>query len=221
MVAPAALLSSENQSWCTPEWFLDLVRRVGDIVLDPCTTSDNPTKAAWICTGGANDNGLVCSWEVDGLVYVNPPYGEHLRGDIDPDKQIVRRRTNKKTGEKVEVLVGVGTGWARKMANHTGEGLYLVPARVETDWWKMLNDWCTFKLQWSSPQHGARINFVDPNPDNTKKNGSTFPSTVFYRGSSDGVTRFIQTFGPHGTLEPGARTFREMLEHAWKAGWRP
>lgn len=60
----------------TPEWLLELVRRVsltGTIGLDPCTFPDNPTKAAHFFT--KEDNGLLHDWADYGLVFVNEPYG--------------------------------------------------------------------------------------------------------------------------------------------------
>lgn len=48
----APLMSSAKDDWQTPAEVLELVRKVGPIVLDPCTTVDNPTGAALICHDG-------------------------------------------------------------------------------------------------------------------------------------------------------------------------
>jgi len=209
MAAPDALLSSASSRWRTPVWFLELVRRVGPIVLDPASTADNPTGAlAWYTPA---QNGLRLPWPVSGLVFVNPPYGVHLSGPVDPWRLVVKKST----------VLGFGSGWAARMAQHAGEGLYLVPCRRETDWWRSLNEWCDWRCEWASPARGARINFVldpsDPVPE--KKNGSTFASTVFYRGPN--IARFFTAFELHGEMEPGARTLRTLIAHATRAGWRP
>lgn len=196
MAAPAALLSSKNQRWQTPQWFLDLVRAVGAIYCDPATARDNPTGARVFFTRW--DNGLWMPWPQDGLLFCNPPYGRHLSGDVDPSALIVKK--DKKTGHVW--IEGYGTGWAARMAQHHGEAIYLVPCRVETTWWRTLNDWCDVKLQWSSEEFGRRINFVDAEGA-PKKNGSTFASTVFYGGPN--AMRFIEVFGPHGTIELGSK----------------
>ena len=69
-----ALFTSKSQLWQTPESILDLVRQVGPIMLDPCTTADNPTNALTFYTP-AND-GLSKPWAKQGVNYVNQPYNE-------------------------------------------------------------------------------------------------------------------------------------------------
>lgn len=199
--------------WRTPAWFLALVRQVGEIVLDPASAPDNPTGALRVFTPA--ENGLIQPWPSVGLVYINPPYGPHLSGQIDPWKLVTKK--DKETGN--EYVLGWGTGWAERMAQHDGEGLYLVPCRRETDWWRRLNEWCDWRCEWKSPEYGARINFVNDPLDPPSKNGSTFPSTVFYRGPN--AHAFVRAFAPHGDIEPGARTLREMMRFAASAGWRP
>ncbi len=71
----SALVSSENQSWRTPENILGVVRAVmGEIELDPCTTLDNPIGASKFYT--EHDDGLAQRW--GGRVFVNSEYGREL-----------------------------------------------------------------------------------------------------------------------------------------------
>lgn len=72
-----SMMSSVRVDWQTPDDFLDLVRMHGPIMLDPCSSADNPTKAANFFTEA--DDGLERPWDVPGLIYVNPPYGRELR----------------------------------------------------------------------------------------------------------------------------------------------
>ncbi len=62
---------AREQTVLTPEWLLSAL---GPIEIDPCTTEENPTKARVYYT--ESSNGLAQSWNTNGLVYVNPPYGQ-------------------------------------------------------------------------------------------------------------------------------------------------
>lgn len=62
------------QERTTPQWLLDYIREAfgSKIALDPChcaTALTNPLKAYTEA-----DDGLASPWNVDGLVFVNPPY---------------------------------------------------------------------------------------------------------------------------------------------------
>lgn len=221
------LFSTAFQGWRTPEWFLDLVREVAPIAYDPATTASNVTGArAWsFQRPGDRDGGLLegrttargrpqawggglqQDWRKlagpTGLVFCNPPYGRQLAGNIDVQKTIYDRKGK---------LIGQGTGWAQKMAQHGGNGLYLVPARTETTWWRALRAWSQLTLFWSSPEYGSRIRFWDM--DGKPVGTAPFPSCVFYRGAESCVA-FARVFGPHGTLgasDPGVlRLVKEYL----------
>ena len=105
----ASLLSSAKTDWQTPDEVLDLVRKVGPIDLDPCTTADNPTGAARFFVKG--DNGLKQNWgECIGdneLIFVNPPYGRSI---------------------------GRWTEKCRREAHRRNRIIALVPDRTDTAW---------------------------------------------------------------------------------------
>lgn len=119
----APLMSSRRMDWETPDELLELVGMVGAISLDPCTTFENPTRArAFICPStpdesphvvagggqGERGNGLETPWDVNGLVFVNPPYGREL------------------------------PRWTAKIRMEAASGaeiIALVPARTDTKWW--------------------------------------------------------------------------------------
>lgn len=68
------LFSSRSDEWRTPENALHLVRKMGPILLDPCTTDENPTGAERYYT--KETNGLINPWVLykPGVIFVNPPY---------------------------------------------------------------------------------------------------------------------------------------------------
>ncbi len=124
-----ALMSSANPNWQTPPGFLDVVRRMGPIGLDPCTTPDNPVGAGSFYHALPTDckvcaeippagDGLALSWvspvghswpAPKGLVFCNPPYGR-----------------------------GLGA-WSAKMRDEAKRGaeiIGLLPARTDTKWWQ-------------------------------------------------------------------------------------
>lgn len=82
-----AMMSSDRHDWQTPDNVLELVRKVGSIALDPCSSADNPTDAtfAWTHSGLGQDWGDYGACEAGDsfLVYVNPPYGRSLPAWIE------------------------------------------------------------------------------------------------------------------------------------------
>jgi hypothetical protein len=167
-----ALNASVKMDWQTPESFLELVRKVGPIALDPCTVPENPTGASVWCTGKLRqmtnpprtiDDGLDAPWamwSVGGLVYVNPPYGRALPKWVD--KCIAE-------------------------AERGAEIILLVPARPDTKWFRRLFQSATGVLFWS-----GRIRFRGATA------GAPFPSLVAHWGPNH--ARFREVFGPFGSL---------------------
>lgn len=104
-----ALNSSVKHDWMTPDNVLELVRQVGPIALDPCTTWENPTGAGTFIFPDQED-GLDAPWARyagRGLTYVNPPYGRAL------------------------------PFWVKKCVEEAEQGaeiVLLVPARTDTRW---------------------------------------------------------------------------------------
>jgi phage N-6-adenine-methyltransferase len=80
---PKVRVQKESDERYTPEYVLDIIREIGPIVLDPCTTSDNRTGATTFYT--FEDDGLTKDWwdaSQGGLIYVNPPFS-NLRGWVN------------------------------------------------------------------------------------------------------------------------------------------
>lgn len=174
----APLLSSDRMDWQTPESVLELVRRVGEIAIDPCTTEDNPVGAWGFFTPARN--GLLAQWdtrglrglgdEAPGLVFVNPPYGR-----------------------KLPEWIGCCVEWARDGVPI----IALVPARTDTRWFESAVRSAQALCLWR-----GRITFRGaPHP-------APFPSALFYWGALADAERFRDVFAPHGitiTLPYGDR----------------
>lgn len=67
------LMSSKYDEWCTPDEVVDLLHKVGPIVLDPCSNTFAKTRASRSMM--LPQDGLSVSWVNEGITYVNPPYG--------------------------------------------------------------------------------------------------------------------------------------------------
>lgn len=159
--------------WQTPDSFLELVRQVGPIALDPCTSPENPVGAEFFCSPvtvqddqgrpvvAPYSDGLQRRWADFtpwGLAFCNPPYGRSLGA------------------------------WAAKITSEAQAGceiIALVPSRTDTKWFHLMTDHMTSLLLWK-----GRLTFKGaPAP-------APFPSAVFYFGKN--WARFYEVFGPYG-----------------------
>lgn len=147
------LLACDRLDVCTPPEFLDLVRALGPIALDPAGSRRSVVQAkktiypprGWKKQPKLIAGGLAADWRElagDGLIYVNPPYGRHV------------------------------AAWSGKIAAEAQAGahlLALVAARTDTAWFQGLLE--------TSPVVAllrGRITYLgesDPAP---------FPNAVFY-----------------------------------------
>lgn len=154
----AVHFSSETPEWYTPQ---DIVQRVrdalGEITLDPCSNRGAPNvPAEYHYT--ADDDGLARDW--CGRVYMNPPYGRVI-GDW------------------------VAKFWQEYASGRVVEGIALVPARTDTDWFRLLRDCAVCFID-------GRLHFNDSDA------GAPFPSCAVYAGPN--VKRFAEVFGAIGDV---------------------
>jgi hypothetical protein len=149
--------SSASDEWYTPTHIVELaVATLGAIDLDPCWHPDSPIRATRTYTMA--EDGLAHDWA--GRLWLNPPYG----------------RT-------------VGT-WIGKLvdeynAGRVTEALALIPARVDTAWFQLLD---------AFPRcfpHG-RLTFSD------SENSAPFPAAIPYLGPN--IRRFVEVFGAIGGI---------------------
>ena len=159
--------------WTTPQWFVDLVRKVGPIGLDPCCNVASVTNATIRAyePSHAPDyevvNGLAMGWvTASGLVYVNPPYS---RGQIGK--------------------------WVGKMVDESSAGceiIALLPARTGAAW-------CQLVIHGAEAVcfMNKRIRFDNP-PPGEKNTSPRFDSMVAYWGPRR--EKFAAIFAAHGVI---------------------
>ena len=149
-------LKSDSVEWYTP---LDIIERVraaiGSIELDPC--SDGKTVPA-LRHFTAKDDGLKQMWS--GTVYMNPPYGDGIKA------------------------------WVEKLCEEFAcgsvtEAIALVPARVDTEWFRLFRDFAVCFVN-------GRLKFSG------HENSAPFPSAVVYLGQD--VERFRKAFEKAGDV---------------------
>src|SRR6266487_926576 len=100
-----ALFSGKYIEYITPKKLFNGLNDEFHFVLDPCTTNDNPLNTPYFFT--KENDGLSQSWNYDGAVYVNPPYGNEI------------------------------INWIKKSYEESRKGctvVMLLPARTDTKW---------------------------------------------------------------------------------------
>ena len=168
--------SSLKQNWLTPPWFINVVRRVGPIALDPCGNPQSFVHAWWTYYGLNHIDGLLSPWQIpEGTVcFANPEYGRTLHL------------------------------WAAKMAAEgqktNGHVIGLIPARTGTGYWeKYIWPYADAVCFWhGGSEFPSRISFynLDGRP---AKIGATFDAAVVYYGK--GRDRFKDVFDKYGTVK--------------------
>lgn len=179
----SVLMSSATAEHLTPGWLLDLVERVAPIGLDPCghelaESSKRATMTYYQALPQTPDyrklgwlvrNGLERSWcaelaaqDARRIVFVNPPYGRELKA------------------------------WAAKMAAERDCAIVaLVPARVDTAWWREIDPlaWCAL---------AGRVKFLDS--EGNEQDAAPFPSAVCLLHSTQLLSKFVEVFQERGPV---------------------
>jgi DNA N-6-adenine-methyltransferase Dam len=123
-MSPAAkrlspMMSSADQTWNTPRWFIDRVERaLGPIGLDPCSNASSVVRAAVEFRLDRGEDGLALPWHGFGLVFVNPPFGREIGA------------------------------WTQRCARVGSEVVALVPARCDTAWFHDAAHTCDALILW-------------------------------------------------------------------------
>lgn len=116
--ASRVTLSSDSNDWCTPPEVLDPVHRFASIAFDPFSNPYSLVGAARSVK--PPENSLVMDWPHDGLIYINPPFGNELAAVAEKIAAEARRQR---------------------------EIITLVPVRSDTQWWNVLSPpvWCAWR----------------------------------------------------------------------------
>jgi phage N-6-adenine-methyltransferase len=162
LAAPAKLAvhqSSESPEWTTPPEVIQRTEQtLGHIDLDPCAEIAEKPNIPATKHYTATDNGLEQRWE--GRVYMNPPYGREIRAWIE---KLLQEYTS---GQVLEAIA-------------------LVPARVDTDWFRLLRDCAVCFID-------GRLHFSG------HADAAPFPSAVVYLGCD--IPKFHGAFGDLGDV---------------------
>jgi DNA N-6-adenine-methyltransferase Dam len=153
----AVHFSSASSDWRTPPEIIERTQQaLGNIDLDPCSPEIPTVPATHTYT--REHDGLRFDW--CGKVYMNPPYGREI-------------------GVWVEKL----TTEYRK--GRTKEAIALVPARVDTEWFRMLRDFAVCFVN-------GRLKFSG------NDNSAPFPSAAVYLGTN--ISTFSDAFAEIGDI---------------------
>ena len=205
------LMGSASAEYLTPGSILDEIEKVAPIALDPCahprSAAIRRVSTAFVLNppSGFHDRGVVIcdgllqGWELyvrkeQQLAFVNPPYGRALKE------------------------------WAAKMAREQCPIIALVPARVDTAWWRELAPvaWCALagRVKFLSCQHewsvtnrkGYHCQHCDQYADEplksecpaaqpTETNPAPFPSAIcLLHADAEMKDRFVTVFRERGPV---------------------
>ena len=65
---------ARTDEWLTPPEIVAALHKLGPVVLDPCSHPRSVVGAELTIDAAEGLDGLAFPWEVEGLIYVNPPY---------------------------------------------------------------------------------------------------------------------------------------------------
>ena len=166
---------TDNKDWCTPEKYVNAVKRVwgGKIDLDPCSSicSIVGAKTEFILP---EKNGLFEEWDYP-TIYVNPPYGN-----------------DKERGTTIR-------DWFKKIAHAhqelNSEIIALVPVATNTSHWKkyvypIASSICFL--------YDTRLKFIIGGTDDNK--GAPMSCCTIYYGKDP--SKFIDVFSEFGATIP-------------------
>lgn len=166
----AATVSSQKMDWLTPPEFIERVKKMGPIALDPC--APQPPHESFVAPFKEfTERGLERpwgEWKSRGLVFVNPPYGRAIEQ------------------------------WMAKCATESREGVEivaLIPSRTDSRWFRS----SVFESASAVCYYTGRIVFWDPETRGPvldakgRPTSAPFPCAVVYYGNR--VSLFAKTFG--------------------------
>lgn len=151
--------SSQSPEWYTPVHIIDRsLLALGAIDLDPCSNSHETPNVPAALHFTQEEDGLKHEWY--GRVYMNPPYGREV-------SKWVAHLLNEYRAGRVREAIG------------------LLPARTDTQWFRLLRSFPRCFLY-------GRLKFSG------HSNSAPFPSVLVYMG--DNPAAFVDAFGDIGDV---------------------
>lgn len=143
--------NNASTTWRTPPWIIEMVREIygGRIECDPCASSNNLFWFAETNISKEND-GLNIAHAWGTTAFLNPPYGRELRKWTEAGK------------------------FRHETFENTAEQTWLVPARLDTRWWRTLMSYAGLVAIFPK-----RVAFVGA------EHGAKFPSALIYCGPNE------------------------------------
>lgn len=180
----ACLHSSDNPNHCTPDELLVEIRKLGRILLDPCTEESNPTNAALHIYPPTD--ALTLDWSrlvrgVKGITYCNTPFGSGVPKRKDKTQP-------KPVREPWMHSIGEWTTYILEQAKRGCEIVQLVPARTGTEWYGN-----------ARAGHRARCEMDYRLAFKGAESGAPFDTVLFYSGPQPHL--FCHVFAEHGYVE--------------------
>lgn len=100
-----SMYTSNKDDWETPDWLFDSLNKTFKFELDACANENNFKVKKYF---NKTDNCLLKDWSSYSAVWMNPPYGKHIRDFIE------KAYKESKKGTTV---------------------VCLIPCRTDTNWW--------------------------------------------------------------------------------------
>ena len=181
MINPA-LYSSASPEHYTPHHIIEAaIKCMGGIHLDPCSNSKTNPNVPAVTVYTKEDDGLSKPW--NGNVWLNPPFSVPK---VDKNgKPVISPKTGKRIMSPVIHL------WIEKLVfthlvnKSIPMAIALVPARTDTEWFKVLNNFPVCFVY-------GRLKFSDA------KNSAPFPTALIALGISS--NKFAQHFEHIGRI---------------------
>lgn len=159
------MTSSANEHWPTPLTILDPIRtRMGPILLDPCSNKNSIVHAAteWFGPAEGHVDGLAQTWQVGGIVYVNPPYGRKIGPWIK--KCAEEGRLAKQTKNMTEIILlgpaRTDTKWFQRVVLPSADSVILWEGRLKFEGAKAPAVFPSFLAYWGHRPTDFKIAFV-------------------------------------------------------------
>lgn len=166
------MVSSANEHWPSPQTILGPIKsRLGQIHLDPCSNPDSIVGAKHNFYGPPsekfpnlpnNKDGLLETWQVGGIVYVNPPYGRKIGPWIKKCSTEGALAKELKQGTEI-ILLGparTDTKWFQRFVLPTADSVILWEGRLKFEGAKAPAVFPSFIAYWGHRPIDFKIAFV-------------------------------------------------------------